>query len=133
MCRKDRSPDNYHDPERVADPVQKGPLPCPTPVGKQMAVRADLRRQRALLQKRMSGNATYRQHRLLRFFAVTRIEQFLFSKLNGAAPFPRSLAYQEQKLEIEIVSFPDRTHSIKADFRSAVIESMEFDQNESIE
>jgi hypothetical protein len=65
---------------------------------------------------------------------VTRIEEFLFTKLNGAgAPFLASVAFAEQNVGIEIVSVPGGIRSIKAEFKRAVIESMEFDKDETIE
>jgi hypothetical protein len=67
--------------------------------------------------------------------AVTRIETFLFTKLNlsQAALFLANVRYGNQSVSIEVISFPDQKRRIEAVFPHAVIETFEFDENERIE
>lgn len=62
---------------------------------------------------------------------MTEVEEFLFTKLqlDNAAPFLRNLSLAGGIISIELVSFPDRTSTVKATFNNALMESLWFDED----
>ena|SRR6185312_222786 len=62
---------------------------------------------------------------------MTEVEEFLFTKLqlNNAAPFLRNLSFADGTVSIELISFPDRTSTVKATFNNAVMETLWFDDD----
>jgi hypothetical protein len=66
---------------------------------------------------------------------MSTVEQFIFDrlKLNGAAPFLQAFTLNDRTISVEIVSYPGRASRVISVFTNAIVESLSFDTDESLD